>query len=68
MFFVGLFQLNGFDLFVGFVEFLFFLVDALVLVLFFFKFMHVHVEFGKFFLLFSQVLFHFLDHNKSTFR
>lgn len=53
MFFVGLFQLNGFDLFVGFVEFLLFLVDALVLVLFFFKFMHVHVEFAKFFLLFS---------------
>ena len=68
MFFVALLQFNGFDLFVGFVEFLFFEVDALVLVLFFFQFMPVHVEFAKFFFLFSQVLFHFLHHNKSTFR
>jgi hypothetical protein len=68
VFFVALFNLNGFDLFVGFVELLFFEVDALVLVLFCFQFMSVHVEFIKLFVLLGQVLFHFLHHNKSTFK
>jgi hypothetical protein len=68
VFFVALFNLNGFDLLVGFVELLFFEVDTLVLVLFFLQFMSVHVEFIQLFVLFSQLLFHFLHHNKSTFK
>jgi hypothetical protein len=60
MFFVELFFFNVLDMVVGVVEFLFLEVDALVLVLFYLKFMPGHVKFMQLFLLLSQMLFHFL--------